>query len=189
MISFTDRRLAACALAIGALALFVGGVARAQNNGDPGGEFLPIYRVLESPRCMNCHPDGDRPHTGDERRLHRMNISRKSPDAGLPCSTCHRSHNAPFTHGPPGVPGWQMPPAEHPMPFEKRSAHDLCEQMKDPKQNGGKSLADLRAHFAKDPVVLWAWDPGPGRSAPPLAHADLVRQVDVWIQKGAPCPK
>ena len=181
------RNVAVGALGLAAVALLARG--RASAEAEPGSEFLPIYRVLQSPRCVNCHPAGDAPHTGDEGRRHRMNISRRSPEAGLPCSTCHRTHNAPFEHGPPGVPGWGMPPADHPMPFEKRSAHDLCEQLKDPHQNGGKSLADLHGHFAKDAVVLWAWDPGPGRSVPPMAHADLVRQVDTWVAKGAPCPR
>jgi hypothetical protein len=164
----------------------VGGAAFAQST--PASEFAPIYQVLESPRCQNCHPAGEAPHTGDEMRRHRMNVSRRSMEAGLPCSTCHRTKNAPFEHGPPGVPGWQMPPADHPMPFEKQSAHDLCEALKDPKRNGGKSLTALHAHFAKDPIVLWAWDPGPGRSAPPMAHAELMKHVDAWIKSGAPCP-
>jgi hypothetical protein len=81
-----------------------------------------------------------------------------------------------------------MPPADHPMPFEGKSAHDLCEQLKDPKQNGGKSLADLHEHFAKDPIVLWGWDPGPGRTAPPLSHAELLADVERWIAEGAACP-
>ena len=181
---------------ITALVTLVGlaAVAAADDHVDPGAEvgkkaFLDVARVLQSPRCMNCHPAGDAPHVGDEGRVHRMNVSRRSPEAGLPCSTCHRSKNAHFEHGPPGVPGWQMPPADHPMPFEKRSAHDLCEQIKDPQKNGGKSLADLHGHFARDPLVVWAWDPGPGRTVPPLPQAELVRQVDAWIAAGAPCPR
>ncbi len=173
-------------MGLAALALLIRGAAHA--DAGPGSEFAPIYQVLESPRCQNCHPAADAPHVGDSGQVHRMNVSRKSPAAGLPCSTCHRTGNAPFEHGPPGVTDWRMPPAEHPMPFEKQSAHALCEQMKDPARNGGKSLADLRAHFAKDPLVLWGWDPGPGRTKPPVAHADLVRYVDVWLGKGAPCP-
>jgi hypothetical protein len=174
------------AVALAALAGVVRGAARAE--GAPGSEFAPIYKVLESPRCQNCHPAGDAPHAGDAGMRHRMNVSRRSPDAGLQCTTCHRAKNASFNHGPPGVVGWRMPPAERPLSFEQRSPHELCVELKDPQKNGGKSLADLHEHFAKDPLVLWAWDPGPGRTAPPLSHADLLKQVDAWIAAGAPCP-
>jgi hypothetical protein len=117
-----------------------------------------------------------------------MNVSRKSPDAGLPCATCHRATNAPFDHGPPGVPGWRMPPPAHPMPFEGQSAHALCERLKDPTENGGMDLAALHRHFASDPLVSWAFAPGPGRTLPPSSHAQLVDAVDRWIAKGGPCP-
>jgi hypothetical protein len=170
------------ALAIGAVL----GAARAE--APPGSEYAPLHAVLTSPRCQNCHPAGDAPRVGDEQRPHRMNVSRRSPDAGLPCAACHRTRNAPMDHGPPGVPGWRMPPAEHPMPFERRTAHELCEQLKDPGRNGGKTLAELRVHFATDPIVLWAWSPGPGRATPPLPHAALVQAVDLWLARGAPCP-
>lgn len=169
------RTLAAAAVgavAFGALSGLLRGAARAED--PPAGEFAPIYRVLESPRCQNCHPsDGT--------------SCRGGPPPGS-CATCHRTKNAPFVHGPPGVPEWRMPPADQPMPFEQKSAHDLCEQLKDPKRNGGKSLADLHTHFEKDPIVLWAWDPGPGRVVPPISHQELVKDVDAWIAKGAPCP-
>jgi hypothetical protein len=151
-------------------------------------EFMPIARVLQSPRCQNCHPSGDAPHVGDFGRLHRMNVSRTSAESGLPCATCHRSQNAQFEHGPPGVPNWHMPPREHPMPFEGLTPRALCEQLKDPAKNGGKSLQDLHEHFAGDPLVLWGWNPGPGRTKPPITHADLVTHVDRWIAKGGPCP-
>jgi hypothetical protein len=32
--------------------------------------FLQVYKVLMSPRCMNCHPAGDQPLQGDDSRLH-----------------------------------------------------------------------------------------------------------------------
>jgi hypothetical protein len=176
--------LAAGAIAIAGLA----GLTGLASGADDTSGFAPIYQVLMSPRCVNCHPVGDAPHIGDQGNLHRMNVSRRSPEAGMPCSTCHRSQNAPFAHGPPGVPGWQLPPADHPMPFEGKSAHDLCEQLKDTKKNGGKSLVQLHDHFAKDAIVLWGWSPGPGRTVPPIPHAELVKAVDKWIAGGAKCP-
>ena len=32
--------------------------------------FMDVYKVLMSPRCMNCHPSGDVPLQGDDSQLH-----------------------------------------------------------------------------------------------------------------------
>ncbi|MFO0759693.1 MAG: hypothetical protein U0359_24605 [Byssovorax sp.] len=178
------RRLAAVLAAGACVAL----TARAEDKVQTGASFLPVYEVLQHPRCQNCHPAGDAPHVGDLGKLHRMNVSRHSPEAGLPCSTCHRDHNAMIEHGPPGAPGWDMPPSSHPSPFEGKSPGALCAQLKDPAKNGGKSVADLHGPMAHDALVLWAFTPGPGRAAPPVSHAELVKRVDRWIAEGAPCP-
>jgi hypothetical protein len=151
--------------------------------------FGEVARVLQSPRCRNCHPAGDAPLHGDDHPIpHTMNVSRRSADAGLPCTACHRATNGARLGMPPGVPGWHMPPADVPMVFEGRTPHALCLQLKDPAQTGGRDLAALREHMAKDPLVHWAWDPGPGRSKPPLTHAALIQSLDAWIAAGAPCP-
>jgi hypothetical protein len=137
---------------------------------------------------MNCHPAGDAPKIGDRGALHRMNVTRTSPAAGLPCATCHRAANSERPHGPPGVPGWRMPGADTPMTFENVPLRALCERLKDPTRNGGKRVRDLEEHFAKDPLVLWAYSPGPGRTPPPIAHERLVEHVKRWALAGAPCP-
>lgn len=38
--------------------------------------FTEVYKVLMSPRCMNCHPSGDAPLQGDDSHMHTMNIQR-----------------------------------------------------------------------------------------------------------------
>ena len=156
--------------------------------GGGGGASVSVAAVLQSPRCQNCHPSDARPRVGDHGRVHRMNVSRRSPEAGLPCTTCHRAENAPFPHGPPGVPDWRMPSADTPLVFQGRTVHELCEQLKDPARNGGRSLEVLREHFAHDPLVLWGWAPGPGRTLPPIAHEELMTHVDRSIAGGAVCP-
>ena len=178
------KRAALLVLALAGAALLAEPRAAATDPAD----FSPIARVLLSPRCMNCHPAGDAPLNGDRGAKHRMNITRASADAGLPCTTCHRGANAPVEHGPPGVPNWRMPPKEHPMVFEGKTPHDLCVALKDPAQNGGKTLAQLEEHFAKDPIVLWGYDPGPGRTVPPVPHEELVHYVTRWVAAGGPCP-
>lgn len=149
--------------------------------------FAPIHQVLTSPRCMNCHPGGDRPlaRTGG---AHAMNVSRASASNGLPCSTCHAEHNSKVFGGPPGAPHWGLPPADTPMIFEGRSVTALCVQLRDPKHNGQRSLAALHEHVAKDPLVLWGWDPGGDRTPPPIGHAEFEAAFKAWVDAGGICP-
>jgi hypothetical protein len=39
-----------------------------------------------------------------------------------------------------------------------------------------------------DPLVLWAWSPGAGRTTPPLSHEKFVQALDAWVSAGMPCP-
>jgi hypothetical protein len=151
-------------------------------------DYAEVYRVLLSPRCRNCHPAGQSPLQGDAGRPHAQNISRTSFTSGLKCTACHRQGNSPQPGAPPGAPSWHMPPANLPMVFEGRSPAQLCAQLKDRAQTGGRRPADLIKHVEHDPFVLWAWQPGPGRQPPPLTHAEFVARVKGWVAAGAPCP-
>jgi hypothetical protein len=154
--------------------------------------FLQVYRVLTSPRCQNCHPAGDAPLQGDDSHVHIQNVKR-GPDGhglyGMRCDTCHQAANLPGVHMPPGNPKWSLPPAKMKMVFVGRPAGELCRQIKDPKQNGGRSLAALMDHIANDDLVGWGWNPGDGRTLPPLTRAETVAQLKIWIDGGAACPK
>jgi hypothetical protein len=153
--------------------------------------FVEVVKVLQSPRCMNCHPTGDRPLQGDDNHIHAQNISRKSIAAGVPCSTCHQTRNADaigVVNGPPGAPNWNLPPADMPMVFQGKTATQICEQMKDPKQNNGKSLAQLLEHATSDPIVLWGWNPGGKRTLPPLSHDAFAAAFKAWVDSDAACP-
>jgi hypothetical protein len=151
--------------------------------------FDTLYRVLESPRCRNCHPAGDAPLQFDDGRPHAMFITRRSEKNGLTCATCHRDKNGTRPNTPPGAPNWHLPPAETPMIFEGRTQAQLCVQLKDPKQTGGRDLAALVDHVAKDPLVSWGWAPGPGRAPVPVPRAQVVAAMQAWIAAGAPCPQ
>src|SRR5262249_30952891 len=88
--------------------------------------FARVASVLESPRCMNCHPRGDRPSQGDDRHVHLMNVQRGSADRGLPamaCSTCHQAHNHDRA-GVPGAPHWRLAPKS--MGWTGLSRGELC---------------------------------------------------------------
>ena len=161
---------------------------------DPIASFETVRAVLQSPRCVNCHPQGDQPTQGDEGRVHDQLVLRGPEGKGAPglrCATCHGQANAPASYGahmPPGVStGWRLPPPEHRMVFANLSSSALCEQLKDPERNGGKTLAGLVHHVSSDPLVLWAWSPGYGRAPVPVPHTEFVRVFKTWVDAGAPC--
>ncbi len=68
-----------------------------------------------------------------------------------------------------------------------KTPHDLCEQIKDEKRNGGKSLEAIVEHSAHDPLVAWGWNPGP-REPAPGTQASFGDLVAAWVKTGAACP-
>ncbi len=165
--------------------------AAAKNDAAAKAAFGAAYPVFMHPRCMNCHPIGGSPLQGDDSHPHTQNVQRASDGKGkyaLKCTNCHQPENTPGENMPPGVPNWHMLPENMKMIFEGRSAGELCRQLKDRAQNGGKSIADLLHHVGEDPLVLWGWAPGDGRTTPPLSHAEFVRQMQEWARNGAACP-
>jgi hypothetical protein len=73
------------------------------------------------------------------------------------------------------------------MGWEGLSDGELCRAVKDPKRNGGRSIASIEKHMTSDALVQWAWNPG-GRSVPPLSQADFHQTVRQWAASGAACP-
>jgi hypothetical protein len=61
-------------------------------------------------------------------------------------------------------------------------------QLKDTRRNGGKTLAQIQAHMASDPLVGWGWAPGGNRTPAPGTQAELGALVQAWIATGAACP-
>lgn len=154
--------------------------------------FLEVYKVFTSPRCQNCHPAGDAPLQGDDSHVHLQNVKRGKDGRGVTamrCETCHQSTNLPGDHMPPGNPRWGLPSPEHKMVFAGRTPAELCRQLKDPKQTGGRSLRQLLEHVADDELVAWGWNPGDGRALPPLSHQEIIAQMKIWIDGGAACPE
>ncbi len=89
---------------------------------------------------------------------------------------------------PPGAPGWKLPPENMPMVFEKKSPRDLCLQLKDPARNGNMTLSEVLEHVRTAPLVLWAWDPGDGRTPVSMPHDEFAGYMTEWVEKGALCP-
>jgi hypothetical protein len=154
--------------------------------------FLAAYKVFMHPRCMNCHPTGDVPLQGDDSHPHTQHVQRGNDGKGkyaLKCANCHQDANVPGENMPPGNPNWHLPPPEMRMVFQGKSAAELARQLKDPKQNGGKTLEQLLHHVSEDKLVLGGWDPGDGRTKPPLSHAEFAAKMREWIEKGAAIPE
>jgi hypothetical protein len=153
--------------------------------------FAKAYQVLLHPRCMNCHPAGDRPLVGDKSQPHPMHVERGPSGMGkngLFCGTCHQQKNLQGKDLPPGAPEWELPPADTPMVFEKKTPRQLCEQLKDPAQNGSRSPSQVVDHVRDAPLVLWGWHPGEGRTPVPMPHEEFVSLMTEWAKKGAACP-
>jgi hypothetical protein len=171
------------------------GAPSAPAGGDPLAAFETIRFVLQSPRCVNCHPTGDQPTQGDDSHIHLQFVQRGPSGrgaVGLACATCHGKSNPPDSYGahmPPGVSTeWRLPPPEHRMVFAGRSSRELCLQLKDRRQNGGLDIAGLSHHMADDALTRWGWSPGYGRKPVPIPHDEFVRAFKTWSGAGAPCP-
>jgi hypothetical protein len=165
--------------------------ARTVSAEESAAAFLEAYKVFMHPRCMNCHPKGDAPLQGDDSHPH-LQLVKRGPDGkgkyAMKCGTCHQDHNLPGENMPPGNPNWHLLTPEMPMVFEGKTPRELALQMVDPKQNGGKSLEQLFHHVAEDSLVLWGWDPGEGRTKPPLTHEEFTKVMRTWIDGGAVAP-
>jgi hypothetical protein len=150
--------------------------------------FVEAGRVLQHPRCLNCHPVGERPTQGDDGHPHSPLVVRGVDDkgaVGLRCTACHQTAN----YEPSGVPGhplWHVAPKS--MAWQTRTLGQICEQIKDRRRNGGKTLAAIHEHMAHDSLVGWAWRPGGTREPAPGTQAQLCALIAAWIQSGAACP-
>lgn len=156
--------------------------------------FTEAAKVIMHPRCMNCHPATDRPLQGNDQHPHQPPVTRGEGGVGIAgnnCSTCHgeknfRLHEKANYQSIPGHPRWQLAPTE--MAWEGKTVGQICAQLKDKDRNGGRDLAMLHEHIAKDDLVGWGWNPGPGREPAPGTQARAGELIQAWIDTGAQCP-
>jgi cytochrome c5 len=150
--------------------------------------FTELGKVLTHPRCLNCHPAGDRPRQGDTARLHQPPVERGADGFGLPamrCPICHLQANFDAA-GVPGNPIWHLAPRE--MGWEGKTLREICIQIKDPARNGNRSVDALIEHIGEDHLVGWAWAPGYGRQPAPGTQKQAGALVEAWVKTGAECP-
>ncbi|CAA9343666.1 MAG: Putative Isoquinoline 1-oxidoreductase subunit, Mll3835 protein [uncultured Microvirga sp.] len=155
--------------------------------------FNEAGKVITHPRCVNCHPVTERPLQGDLQKPHIPKVVRGEGGLGVPgqaCTTCHQRENVLLVgtslKSMPGHPKWQLAPIE--MAWEGQPLGAICEQIKDPARNGGKSMAELLEHMAHDDLVGWGWNPGPGREPAPGTQAVFGEIIKAWMDTGAHCP-
>ena len=152
--------------------------------------FTEAAKVMLSPRCVNCHPVGDRPLQGEgaASHLHQPPVTRGADGFGsvaLRCASCHRDAN--FDPGRvPGHAHWHLAPLS--MAWEGKTAGQICSQVKDPARNGNRTVAQVVEHMSHDSLVGWAWAPGAGRTPAPGTQAELAALLDEWVKTGAACP-
>jgi hypothetical protein len=163
--------------------------------------FLRAYEVFSHPRCSNCHPRDDRPRWGPTRQVHGMNVQRgekcpldppKEGDCGrvgMYCATCHQEANGELLDSPPGAHDrrlawplvWRLAPQT--MGWAGLTAAELCMRL--------KSIDAAFPHIFGseiDPLVAWAWRPGPGRESAPGTLDQFVKVLRWWKDRGEGCP-
>jgi hypothetical protein len=131
--------------------------------------FNEMGKVLQHPRCLNCHPVDGMPRQGDDLALHQPPVVRGSAGGmgapGMRCVACHGVENVEYVGAEGAIPGhdpWHLAPLL--MGWTGLSRPQICDQIKDPARNGGKTLAKIQTHNAKDDLVGWGWAPGKERA-------------------------
>ncbi len=156
--------------------------------------FDKMMQVLTHKRCVNCHPDGDRPRQGEDSHHHNFGVQRGSDNHGvaaLRCQSCHQAENNNFS-GVPGAPEWSLAPLS--MRWEGLSRVEIATSMLDPTRNGGRNLEEIVEHLTEHELVLWAWEPGIDasgnpREIPPISKEEYIQAVKAWAEAGAPIPE
>lgn len=150
--------------------------------------FNEVGKVLQHPRCLNCHPATDTPTQGDKMTPHNPMVVRGDGGMGAPgmyCNTCHHDENYDVA-GVPGHPLWHLAPIEQ--AWQGKTLGQICEQLKDPARNGGKSPEEMLEHMAHDTLVGWGWNPGKGREPVPGTQAEFGALFKAWQESGSVCP-
>lgn len=157
--------------------------------------FEEAGKVIQHPRCVNCHPATDRPLQGMTMQLHQPPVFRGDGGMGLmgmQCNTCHSAENTKVVgqsdtlKSIPGNPAWHLAPIE--MAWEGKTLGQICVQLKDPARNGDKTMDEMIEHMAHDDLVGWGWKPGDGREPVPGTQEEFGKIFRAWVETGAICP-
>ncbi len=150
--------------------------------------FNEAAKVIDSPRCLNCHPVTNRPSQGDAMTPHQPLVLRGADGHGVApmlCANCHRAENSDTGHVP-GNPKWHLAPLS--MAWQGKSIAQICAGIKDRSRNGDRDLAALVEHMSKDDLVGWAWKTDAGRKPALGTQAQFGGLIQAWVDSGAVCP-
>jgi hypothetical protein len=76
------------------------------------------------------------------------------------------------------------------MVFQGKTPAELARQLKNPKQNGGKTLEGILKHVSDDSLVKQSgWSPADDKSKPALSHEEFGAKMREWIEKDAAIPE
>lgn len=147
--------------------------------------FIEAGKVLQHPRCLNCHPNGDSPTQRDEMTLHRPLVVRGAGGWGasnaMTCVACHSSVSGP-TGGSFDDIRWRVAPAK--MAWQGLTLPQICAQLKDRR---GKSDTDkMLKHSVEDKVIGMGWNFGP--ASPPGTQKEFGELMKAWVATGGHCP-
>lgn len=148
--------------------------------------YNEMSKVIEHPRCLNCHPAGDSPLQGDAMKPHQPLVVRGEDGFGAPgmrCGTCHGEENY---RTMPGNPHWHLAPRS--MAWVGKTTSEICEQIKDPRRNGDMTLEEIVDHMKNDSLVGWGWNPPDHLEPAPGNQALLGELTRAWVDAGAHCP-
>ncbi len=151
--------------------------------------FREASKVMLHPRCTNCHPPDDTPRQLASQRPHDPPVARGNEGQGVPgmeCASCHQDVNLELARVP-GAPNWHLAPIE--AAWLGRTPSQICEQLKDPTRNGGKTLQAIVDHAANDALVAWGWSPGHDREPAPGTQEIYGALMQAWLDTGAHCPQ
>lgn len=81
---------------------------------------------------------------------------------------------------------WQLAPVE--AAWFGKSTDEVCNQLRNPDRNGGRSHLELAEHLDNDLIPHWSWAPGGGREPAPHSLQEHVNDVLAWGAAGSPCP-
>jgi hypothetical protein len=132
-------------------------------------------------RTLRCCLHQRTQRRGSQQRGPRIAVCRCHSDKNFNLSIDEASYQS-----IPGHPRWGLAPIE--MAWEGKTPGEICRQIKDPSRNGGRDLALLHEHVARDNLVGWAWHPGAGRGPAPGSQEQFSTIIQAWIDAGAECP-
>jgi hypothetical protein len=156
--------------------------------------FIEAGRVIQSPRCLNCHPSTRLPTQGEDLHRHIPPVNAGVTGVGrqgLLCASCHQAKNVNAAgtnfRAVPGHEHWSLAPPS--MAWQGKSLGEICMQIKDRSRNGGRDLKQISEHMGKDTLVGWAWQPPAGRTPAPGTQKVFGELIEAWIETGAECPQ